>query len=154
MQQAWQRASAEHRPLAVMLLDIDHFKSINDRFGHASGDAVLVRVGEILQACVRRGDLVARWGGEEFLVLLPDASLEEAREISERIRLEIARTAYSEQRLRVSATIGVAAWCASESLDATIHRADTLLYRGKHQGRDRVVAQDATAALGHQQLAS
>lgn len=152
MHQAWQRASAEHRPLAVLLLDIDHFKHINDRFGHAVGDEVIVRLGKVLQQSVRREDLVARWGGEEFLVLLPDAPFEEAREVAERVRLDITQTGFSDPRLRVSATFGLAAWRVGESLDETIHRADTLLYQGKHLGRNRVVFEGEAleAALPHQ----
>lgn len=156
MQHEWQRASTEHRPMSVMLLDIDHFKSINDRFGHAAGDDVIVRVGQVLQQTVRRGDLVARWGGEEFLVLLPDAPLGEAQEIAERIRLEIAKTSFaSDQRIRISATSGLVAWHERESLDATIHRADTLLYRGKHRGRNCVVLEtDPDERNQQHQLAS
>ena len=152
MQQAWQRASLEQRPLAVLLLDIDHFKLINDRFGHAVGDEVIVRVGQVLQQTVRREDLAARWGGEEFLVMLPGIAFAEAREVAERIRREIAQTGFSDQRLQVTATIGLAEWQPGESLDATIHRADTMLYQGKHIGRNRVVADDdpMASALPHQ----
>jgi diguanylate cyclase (GGDEF)-like protein len=141
MHQVRERATQERRPIAVMLLDIDQFKSINDRFGHAWGDDAIVRVSEVLRRTVRRGDLTARWGGEEFLVLLPDATVAEAQEISERIRAEISQAVFDEPQLRVSATIGLAAWHEGESLDATIHRADTLLYRGKRKGRNRVVVE-------------
>lgn len=150
MLQAWERANAEHRPMAVMLLDIDYFKSINDRFGHSAGDDVIARIGQVLQKTVRRDDLVARWGGEEFLILLPDAALSVANEISERIRAEIARTSFSDSGLRVTATIGLAAWQEGETLDATIHRADTLLYQGKHQGRNRVVYGTCEDDVPHQ----
>jgi diguanylate cyclase (GGDEF)-like protein len=154
MRQVWDRARQEGRPMAVMLLDIDQFKSINDRFGHACGDDVIVTVGEVLKRTVRRGDLVARWGGEEFLVLLPDTALAEAREISERMRLEISQARFADTGLCVSATIGLATWHESETLDATIHRADTLLYRGKRIGRDRVVVEGSDDHHAKQPIAS
>jgi diguanylate cyclase (GGDEF)-like protein len=150
MQQEWVRARSERRPVAVMLLDIDHFKAINDQYGHARGDEVIARVAGVLQRGVRRGDLVARWGGEEFLVLLPGAVLGEAHEVAERIRQEIAQLSLSMNvPMQVSATAGLAMWHEGESLDATIERADGLLYAGKRQGRNCVVTErespDATA---------
>jgi diguanylate cyclase (GGDEF)-like protein len=155
MIQVWQRARIERESIAVMLLDIDHFKSINDRYGHALGDEVIVRVGNVLQQSVRRGDLVARWGDEEFLILLPQATLPVASEIAERIRAHIGQIAFaSDLSISVSATVGVAAWRPNESLDATIHRADTLLYLGKRGGRNRVVIEEQEDADDAHQLAS
>lgn len=142
MQQELLRARTEQKPLAVMLLDIDHFKDVNDRFGHAAGDDVIAKVGDVLTSCVRRGDLVSRWGGEEFLVLMPSASQSEAKDAAERMRAQVAATPVGEQQLSVSITVGIALWRAGESLDETLDRADTLLYRGKNSGRNCVVVDE------------
>jgi diguanylate cyclase (GGDEF)-like protein len=151
----WQHARNSRHAIAVMLLDIDYFKSINDRYGHAVGDEVIAGVGTVLQQSVRRGDLVARWGGEEFLILLPQAPLTVAYEIAERIRAQINQITFpANATIRVSATAGVAAWRPSESLDATIHRADTLLYLGKRGGRNQVVVEGHEELAPKQQLAS
>lgn len=151
MRQVWKTLSDQRRAICVMLLDIDHFKAINDRYGHASGDEVLVRVGAVLQHCVRRDDLVARWGGEEFLILLPQTNLTEASEIAERIRQEVARTVFgANQTIRASVTVGLAAWHEGESLDATIHRADILLYEGKRRGRNCVILETDDLSDPHQ----
>ncbi|HEY8539493.1 MAG TPA: GGDEF domain-containing protein [Steroidobacteraceae bacterium] len=142
MQGLWQHARRAQRRITVLLLDIDHFKSINDRFGHACGDEVIVRVGDVLKRVVRQEDLVARWGGEEFMILLPDTPLEQAREIAERIRIEIGRIAFSfDPSLRVTATSGLAAWREGENLEATIHRADLMLLAGKRRGKNCIVVE-------------
>jgi diguanylate cyclase (GGDEF)-like protein len=141
MQKALAQARAEGRPLAVMLLDIDHFKTINDQFGHARGDHVIVAVGEVLRANVRQHDLAARWGGEEFLVLMPGASADAARETGERVRRAVANYVVRDDSdpLPVTITVGVSAWQDSERLEDTIYRADESLYVGKQAGRNRVV---------------
>jgi diguanylate cyclase (GGDEF)-like protein len=146
MQKELAQACIVNRPLAVMLLDIDHFKIINDQYGHARGDQVILAVGEILRANVRQLDLVARWGGEEFLVLMPDAGLDAARETAERVRRAVASYVVRDETDAVPVTItaGVSAWNETERLEDTIHRADTVLYLGKQAGRDRVVV-DATS---------
>jgi diguanylate cyclase len=130
--------------LAVVLLDIDRFKEINDQYGHQSGDQVLATVGEVLRQTVRGHDLVARWGGEEFLVLLPGADATAARETAERIRSAIAAAKWPNGSVTVTA--GVASWQSHESLETTLHRADTALYRGKNLGRNCVTVADAAPA--------
>ncbi len=134
-------ARARNLPLAVMLLDIDRFKFINDEYGHARGDQVIVAVGEILRANIRRQDLVARWGGEEFLVLQPEAETEAARDTAERIRRAVAAYVVCDEidATPVTVTIGVASWREGERLEETMQRADAALYAGKRAGRDRVV---------------
>ncbi len=151
MRQVANALSDQRRAVSVMLLDIDHFKAINDHYGHAAGDEVLVRVGYVLQHAVRQDDLVARWGGEEFLVLLPHATLAESYEIAERIRQEIAGMLFgTDQAIRASVTVGVATWHERERLDATIHRADILLYDGKRRGRNCVVLETGAFVARHQ----
>jgi len=141
LQQELRRANHRQRPLSVLLLDIDYFKVINDEHGHARGDHVISRVGEILRQTVRQHDLAARWGGEEFMVLLPDTRVDVAMETAERIRRAIYTNVVrsTSNLLPVSVTIGVAGWRDGENLEATIHRADLAMYAGKHAGRNQVV---------------
>lgn len=136
------------RPFAVIVGDIDHFKIINDRHGHHCGDAVLIAVAAALRESVRAPDLVARWGGEEFLVFLPETSLEEAINVAQRIQAQLAATpvAYAAQRLNVRMTLGVAPMLAASSVETLLRQADEALYRGKRAGRDRIEVVTAAAA--------
>jgi diguanylate cyclase (GGDEF)-like protein len=120
----------------LMMVDVDHFKAINDEHGHAVGDHVLKWVAQNLRDGLRGGDVVARWGGEEFCILLPRTRLAEARSLAERLTFRIASTGTP----RVTVSIGVAeARAASEEAEETIRRADEALYRAKASGRNRVV---------------
>ena len=120
---------------AVLMVDADHFKAINDRHGHAVGDRVLQRVAQVLRDGLRAGDLVARWGGEEFCVLLPRTGLADAQALATRLVLQMA--AGREPPITVS--IGVAeARAAGESAEDVIRRADAALYQAKQRGRNRV----------------
>jgi diguanylate cyclase (GGDEF)-like protein len=131
------RAQQAGHEYVVMMVDIDHFKSINDQHGHAEGDKVLTRVAQNLREGLRVGDFVARWGGEEFCVLLPRIRLAEAHALAERMTLQVAATG----KPRVTISIGVAeAHVQSENPEAVIQRADAALYGAKHAGRNRVVA--------------
>lgn len=129
-------------PLSVLLLDIDHFKSINDGHGHAAGDIVLAKVAAALVREARNCDLVGRWGGEEFVVGLTGSSLEDARVAAERMRVALsALEIHSEAgvRIPVTASFGVAGWEAGDHLDPLIERADHAMYAAKTGGRNRVV---------------
>jgi len=120
-----------------MMLDVDHFKSYNDQYGHPAGDSALKTVAEILKETLRGADVAARYGGEEFAILLPQTSAEEAAQIGERIRKKIERTEFSERR--VTASIGIAS--ASGDVDTPrdlISAADVALYAAKDQGRNNV----------------
>jgi diguanylate cyclase (GGDEF)-like protein len=141
LQKELAHARAQNHPLSVMLLDIDHFKFINDEYGHARGDHVIIAVGEILRANMRQQDLVARWGGEEFLILQPDAAVDAAHDTAERIRRAVAAYVVRDEQdaTPVTVTIGVASWCDGERPEETMQRADAALYAGKRAGRDRVV---------------
>lgn len=137
------RASRYGGPLTAMILDIDHFKAINDTYGHAVGDLALTAVADTCKAVLRSPDLLGRIGGEEFAMLLPQTGIEGASVLAERLRQAIAdiRLDRLAQPLNLTATIGVATWLGeSDSLDDLLLRADRMLYRGKAQGRNRIVA--------------
>ena len=131
------------QPTAVLLLDLDRFKTVNDRYGHAMGDQVLREVAGWIRASVRSVDLVARLGGEEFLVILPDTSAADARKVAERIRRDVRRAGAvlpgpGAPSITVSAGVALASAGRAETTDALINRADRALYASKRSGRDRV----------------
>lgn len=125
---------------AVALADIDHFKEVNDKHGHAVGDAVLVRLAGIFRASLRKYDLCARWGGEEFLLLFPGVDLEGATELAERVRFSINNDSKAPDRPETlppfSLSFGVAAYYPGETSDTLLHRADKALYQAKSSGRN------------------
>jgi len=129
------------RPLSVLLLDVDHFKAVNDRHGHTVGDVVLKGVAAALVARVRKSDLVARYGGEEFCCLLPETPREGALREAERLREAVAavRHAGAEGELSVTVSIGVAEAATGDAAEVLLRRADAGLYEAKRTGRNRVV---------------
>jgi diguanylate cyclase (GGDEF)-like protein len=134
-------ARRHRRSLSAVLVDVDRFKAVNDVHGHAAGDAVLREIAVRLTAGLREEDLAARWGGEEFLLLLPDSP--DAGVVCERLRSDIAErpvNVHGLLELRVSASFGWASWTGEETGEALIGRADVALYAAKDGGRDRVVA--------------
>ncbi|MCU0305144.1 MAG: diguanylate cyclase [Thermoanaerobaculales bacterium] len=134
------RSERSRRPFAVVLADIDHFKRVNDELGHAVGDEVLRTLASRLRAGVRSLDLAGRWGGEEFLLVLPDTGAEGAVELAEKLRRTIAGEAVEVdgRRVPVHLTFGIAEH-REGPIEDTVRRADEALYRGKREGRDRVV---------------
>jgi diguanylate cyclase (GGDEF)-like protein len=137
----WSTAIRNQRNAAVMLIDLDLFKQINDNHGHAHGDKMLVAIAEKLKKTIREGDVLARWGGEEFIVFLPGTSHQEAMLLAERLRAEIAevRVSHATGDTSVTASIGVAAKESTHTtLDALIASADGCLYQSKQLGRNRV----------------
>jgi diguanylate cyclase (GGDEF)-like protein len=128
------------RSVGVAVLDLDHFKSINDRFGHAVGDAVLVRATALLAGTTRDGDILARTGGEEFCVLLQNVTPVQATQASERLLARLRNANWDDvvPGLRVTASIGLALREGSETLESVTRRADAVLYQAKAEGRDRV----------------
>lgn len=135
-------------PTCLVVLDLDDFKSINDSFGHAAGDQVLRVVGSELRRGLRKTDQVFRIGGEEFLVLLPGASLAEARRIAEMLRLTIEKLDLLEAR-HITASFGVACLRPDESWESWFHRCDRLLYQSKHSGKNRVTVESLWRPESH-----
>lgn len=140
--QAMTRARDAQLPLSIMLFDLDHFKQINDRFGHQAGDALLKTVAERIEQVKRATDTGFRYGGEEFLVLLPGATAGQAVEVAERYRSSLADEPVDigPDVVRLTASFGVVEWDRAESWDALVNRADQALYKAKNSGRDRIVS--------------
>jgi len=137
----WSTGQRHGRDMSVILLDLDRFKAINDKYGHATGDKALMEVATLLRQGMRNGDVVARWGGEEFIVFLPETRLAEARTIAERLRAAISALQIpgDAKPLSLTATFGVAHnENRNASLENLISVADRHLYQGKQLGRDRV----------------
>ena len=134
------RAERHGGPLSVVLFDLDHFKAINDGFGHRAGDDVLCEVSRRVETALRVNDHLGRYGGEEFVLILPDTSLDGAGQVAERVRRSVHDTPVETDAgsLEVSVTLGVAEWQLQEPVDALLDRADRCLYRGKKAGRNRV----------------
>ena len=134
------RSSREKTPLSVIMLDIDFFKKINDGYGHNAGDAVLKELVRRVLAELRPYDTFGRYGGEEFIILLPGAFMYEVLAVSERIRKAISSTSFdiTSSSLTVTASFGVAEFDFKENSDALINRADIALYKAKNNGRNRV----------------
>jgi diguanylate cyclase (GGDEF)-like protein len=145
------------RPLAVVMLDIDHFKRVNDVHGHDAGDRTLVAVADQLRSACRLGDVVARWGGEEFVMLLPETQGEPAHALAERLREVFAGTVVAlgdGGSTNFTASFGVAVRTDATSLEDVLRAADAALYAAKHAGRDRVVSTTGAALAGRSRLAT
>lgn len=126
--------------MSLLVLDIDHFKRINDRRGHSEGDRVIQQVAQVLQDNTREQDLVARWGGEEFVLLCPATGLDQAEKLAEKIREKIFSSVFDQQKpLAVTASFGVTGFAPEESFASVFERADSALYQAKHQGRNCTV---------------
>jgi len=134
-------AQRTERPLALAILDIDHFKEVNDHFGHQAGDQALVGLVRALSPVLRQGDSLIRWGGDEFVLLLPGAGPQEAPGLAEKLRLAIL----CDDQLRqwnLGISVGIAIWRPQEPMPQLLARADRLLYRAKEQGRNQICAED------------
>lgn len=138
-----QESGRVHRttePYAVALADLDHFKPINDRYGHAVGDQALTRIADLLRSSLRRQDAICRWGGDELLIFLPETSLAGAAEAAEKIRHRLTEVPLlvGGEQLHLSVSIGVAEAARDEAVTEVVRRADEALYRAKQAGRNRV----------------
>jgi len=139
-EQALQEAQREQSPLCAVLLDLDNFKLINDEHGHLAGDEVLQRFARQLRDKLRQSDILCRWGGEEFILLLKNTDRQAAHDLAEKLRQQCAeqRYAIAGQTLQVTASLGLSQWQPGESLHSLLGRTDRALYRAKQSGRDRV----------------
>lgn len=137
LERATERAARDRAPLVAIFVDLDHFKTINDRHGHPIGDKALVRVAGALRANLCRDGIVCRYGGEEFVAVLENTSLGEGLAAAERMRAAIARIRVAEIDGPLTASAGLAAWSPGSSIDAFLAAADRALYRAKSGGRDR-----------------
>jgi two-component system, cell cycle response regulator len=139
------RAERHKYPLCVVLLDVDHFKAINDHRGHAAGDQVLAALGAMLGPALRKSDLSARWGGEEFVIALTSTEIEGGRLVAERVRQEIEELVVRDgngERIPVTASVGLACLLPGELTHALIDRADKAMYGAKVAGRNRLVVDE------------
>jgi len=137
LQQECRRAQRFREPLAVIAMDVDDFKPINDRYGHAQGDAALVQVVENLRTCLRDHDLLARWGGDEFVMVMPQTTLDEALAVAGRLRQAMVQVEQiGESRLTLS--YGVVQWQEGEGQSDLLGRADKALYRAKGAGKNAI----------------
>lgn len=149
LRQALAGANNGGAPVSVLIADIDHFKSINDLYGHEAGDHVLQGFAKRMHAALRALDLAARYGGEEFLVVMPGAGMAEAQIAAERLRAEIADTPFLLEDgtdIAVTVSIGLAQAQVGETFESLLRRADVALYAAKHDGRNQVQAAEASAA--------
>lgn len=140
------RAERYAHPVSMMLIDLDHFKQVNDVHGHAVGDAVLQEFVRRVNRAIRKADTLARWGGEEFVVMAPNTRLAEAARLAEKLRARIAAAPFPGVQ-KQSASIGVAEYQRGEGIDSWLARTDRALYAAKSAGRNRVVADPLTTSL-------
>ncbi|WP_409278359.1 sensor domain-containing diguanylate cyclase [Pseudomonas defluvii] len=143
--QALLEAQREPKPLVALLLDLDHFKALNDTYGHLGGDEVLRQFARVLESCLRVSDIICRWGGEEFVVLLQDSEHQQALGVAEKIRQKTEQLAfsYADADIKLTVSIGLSSLRPDDTLHTLIGRADHALYRAKQSGRNRVCTDHA-----------
>ena len=132
------RADREGAALSLLIVDVDHFKAFNDRFGHPAGDGALRAVARLLREHARRSDSVARIGGEEFAVLLPDTDVDGALALAERFRAAVERHDWPDRVVTVSIGVATVRHASADAASALVREADRALYRSKHRGRNVV----------------
>jgi diguanylate cyclase (GGDEF)-like protein len=138
------RAQRYERPLTAVFIDLDFFKKINDNYGHGVGDTVLTRVAECLRGQLRQSDHVGRFGGEEFVVLLVETSLEESLPLIERMRAAVNALHFPEMPSSVTVSAGVAQLKAGENGESLLNRSDSALYKAKTSGRNQTCVAEST----------
>ena len=149
-----QRAARHGSTYSMIILDVDHFKLINDEYGHATGDLMLVDFVKALLSSLRHYDIIGRWGGEEFMALLIDADLSTAEIVAKRMLANIRdmRVSIDDMELNLTASMGLTEHRSDENYDATFRRADKALLMAKSGGRDRLVIIDPTDPLSHREI--
>ena len=125
------------KKLSLIMLDIDHFKKINDKYGHLAGDKILKQLANLLQQKIRKSDIASRFGGEEFLIMLPNAAKEKAKMVAERLRKSVQSAGF---KPRITISLGVSEYKKADTINNLINKADSALYRAKKKGRNRVEA--------------
>ncbi len=150
IEQQSKRSARSSAPLSIALIDLDHFKLVNDTYGHHVGDEVLCGFAQCAQDSLRQAEVLARWGGEEFLALFPDTPVEEARQALERLRVWLAQQDLTRARLGLKTTFsaGLAEWDPAQTVERNLAQVDEALYRAKHEGRDRCVVSAPPGASG------
>ena len=136
------RADRYERPMSLAMLDIDNFKSLNDRFGHQAGDLALVHLARIVRQSIRPSDVISRYGGEEFVILLPETVQSEAVSVMTRVQRELTRRFFlhNNERVLITFSAGVAQRYVGENEEELIARADRALYQAKQAGKNRVTS--------------
>lgn len=130
-------ALRHHKPYSLILMDIDHFKAINDTYGHSKGDEVLFHLATLISRHLRKQDVIGRWGGEEFLIICPETNMEEAGNVAEKIRCLIAKHSFKISR-PITGSFGVSTYVTGDTVQQLIHRADQGMYQAKETGRNNV----------------
>jgi len=134
------RAQRGGHPLCLIMVDVDQFKHVNDQFGHIAGDRILAAVADALRDRLRPSDLIARFGGDEFAILLPGADLGQACATAERLREHVERSALPASKTRVTISVGITRATGTDMIDSLVHRADSAMYAAKAAGRNRVMS--------------
>jgi diguanylate cyclase (GGDEF)-like protein len=136
------RVHRSKKTFSILMCDIDYFKKVNDTYGHDCGDYVLIYIADLLRTTLREQDIIARWGGEEFIILLPDTSLKGAKEIAEKLRRRVAREqyVYNNKKFKLTVSIGISGYEEGHSIDDCIKIADESLYVAKETGRNKVLS--------------
>lgn len=141
IEQEFSRASRHQRATSIIMADLDYFKKVNETHGFNTGDDVLVEVSRVLKGCLRNEDICSRWGGEEFLVLLPETSLDGALAVANKIRESVAMTEFKVNRpgIQITISLGVCEYNADQNIFEAISRADQALHQAKIGGRNRAI---------------
>jgi diguanylate cyclase (GGDEF)-like protein/PAS domain S-box-containing protein len=142
-----ERAKRNNSTFSIIMVDIDHFKRINDNFGHNMGDLVLQKVTEMIKNRIRKIDVLARWGGEEFLILLLDTPVDKAVVLAEELRQKLSLMEIPKVQA-VTASFGVAGYCLGDNIDTLVKRADDMMYKAKREGRNKVVSLSSFSCQG------
>jgi diguanylate cyclase (GGDEF)-like protein len=139
LEKAMSFAKRHKQALSVIMADLDHFKSINDTYGHQAGDQVLAAFGQVMQTSIRQEDVAARFGGEEFIIMLPGTTSQDATILADRLRKSLENLAFPPLKLRVTASFGIAQYRSDDTFESLVKRADEALYAAKADGRNRVM---------------
>lgn len=141
----WQKCQQQNQPMNIAVIDVDHFKRINDQYGHAAGDKTLQAIARYLKTRLHTNEFLARWGGEEFILLIPDLAIQQLNDRLDELRIGLAQLPFKfkQERLTVTVSIGGTECRTGEELDAAFERADKCLYQAKAGGRNQVVVQES-----------